>query len=478
MATTIIKVRNPYTGADDYEIAPPDLADMQAAVARLRAAQRPWQAQGIDARIAVLQAWKTALAERRTALLDALVADTGRRMISVYEVDGLGPAIDRWCRLAPELLAEAEGRSEAMPHLTFRTQLQPYPLVGVISPWNFPLTLSLIDVIPALLAGAAVAIKPSEVTPRFAAPLMDAIAAVPELAAVLTIFTGAGATGAALIELVDAICFTGSVATGRNVAEAAARAFIPAFLELGGKDPAIVLASADIERAATALLRGSILNSGQACQSIERIYVARPIYDAFLAALVAKAQAVEINYPAPERGHIGPIIFARQVAIIERQLADARAKGATIHSGGVIEDHGGLWCRPTVISNLTPAMALMREETFGPLLPVIPFDEVAEAVALANDSEFGLSAAVFAATLDEAEAVARTLDVGAVSLNDAALTGVMHEAEKNSFKLSGLGGSRMGPAGLTRFLRKKALIANSGHAMSIDAFQESAVPRF
>jgi acyl-CoA reductase-like NAD-dependent aldehyde dehydrogenase len=353
----------------------------------------------------------------------------------------------------------------------------PYGLVGVISPWNFPFLLSMLDTIPALLAGCAVLVKPSEVTPRFVAPLMASVREFPELAGVLAFVTGDGQTGAALIEQVDAVCFTGSVATGRRVAEACARRFIPAFLELGGKDPVIVLDSADPDRAAAVVLRASVQATGQACQSLERVYVHERVAAAFIGRLVARAEAVPLNYPDGRRGQVGPLIFARQAEIIAGQLADAVAKGARILTGGAIETHGGgLWLRPTVVTGVTHDMTLMTEETFGPVMPVMPFRDAAEAVRRANDSVYGLSAAVIG---DEAEAldVARQLNVGAVSINDGGLTTEVFDAEKNAFNLSGLGASRMGPSGLLRFLRRKALLIQHGTPRDMSSLDEKVPDR-
>jgi acyl-CoA reductase-like NAD-dependent aldehyde dehydrogenase len=358
-----------------------------------------------------------------------------------------------------------------LPQLRFRSQLAPYELVGVISPWNFPMLLSMIDAIPALVAGCSVAIKPSEVTPRFIEPLRATIEAVPALCEVLAILPGDGATGAALIDEVDAICFTGSVRTGRVVAEAAARNFIPAFLELGGKDPAIITASADLECAASATLRASVFNTGQACQSLERIYVEEPVYQPFVARLVKLAQAVTLNYPDIHQGQLGPLIFERQAEIIAEQIADALAQGAQVLTGGEIETlGGGLWIRPTVMTNVNHEMKLMTEETFGPIMPVMRFTTIDKAIQLANDSQYGLSAAVFAGAEAEAEVIARQINAGAISINDGALTGLMYEAEKNSFKFSGLGGSRMGPSGMRRFFRQKALIFQTGQPATLAQF--------
>ena len=468
-----IQVRNPRTGEADYSFTPASRSAVEDACKGLRAAREAWASADLDHRIGILRQFAKALEENKQVLVDALVDDTGRRAISIVEVDIVAPAIERWAEISKSLEEDPEGRSSALLFITYTITKRPYGLVGIISPWNFPLTLSIMDALPALLAGAAVIIKPSEVTPRFAAPLRDIIAGVEGLGDVLTVIDGDGETGSAIVDNVDVVCFTGSVPTGRAVGEQAARNFVPAFLELGGKDPAIVLESADVERAATALLRGSILNAGQACQSIERIYVARAIHDDFLALLIEKAEAVTLNTPDITKGHLGPIIFEKQATILAKQIEDARAKGATIHTGGEIEDHGGFWCRPTVITGVTNAMKIMQDETFGPLLPVIPFDTVDEAIAMANDSLYGLSACVFAGTDDEAIAVGRRIDAGGISINDAALTALVYEAEKNSFKLSGMGASRMGASGYMRFFRKQSFMVNTADVFPIDNFDES-----
>ncbi len=470
-----IQVRNPRNGQFDYSFTQPEPQELARRAGELRAAQREWAARPVESRVTVLQRWKDQLLMHRAAIVDALTTDTGRHLLAQAEFGGTVGAIDRWCAQAPRLIREEEGRSQAQPSITFCSQLVPYPLVGVISPWNFPLTLSLIDAIPALLAGCAVLIKPSEIAPRFAEPLRRSIHSVPDLAAVLDVVVGDGRTGAALTGLVDVVCFTGSVKTGRAVGRAAAEHFIPAFLELGGKDPVIVTGSADLELATDVVLRASVLATGQACQSLERVYVQDSIYDRFVQRLVEKASVVPINYPDLHKGVVGPLIFDRQADIIAEQIDDAIRRGAKVLCGGVVEIHdgGGRWIRPTVVVDVNHTMKLMTDETFGPVMPVMKFHAIDEAVALANEGIFGLSAAVIAGTLEEAEAIGRRIDAGGISLNDGALTGVMHEAEKNSFKCSGMGGSRMGAAGFLRFFRRKALIRQTGRPATIDMFDES-----
>jgi succinate-semialdehyde dehydrogenase / glutarate-semialdehyde dehydrogenase len=462
--TRSIPVRDPRTGKIDRSIEPPEPQQLQEKCRRARQAQTRWQEIGIEGRIQALQAWKQAIARHRQDLRTALVKDTGRLAVSELEIDSFLTSIDRWCALAPELLSSST-KTAAIPFIRIQQGFAPYPLVGIISPWNFPLLLATLDTIPALLAGCAAIVKPSEIASRFVVPLLATIEAVPELREVLTLIEGGGETGAALVEQVDLVCFTGSVATGRKVAEMAARRFIPAFLELGGKDPAIVLPSADLELATSAILWGSVVNSGQSCLSIERIYVAEGIFAPFLDRLVHKAKRLSLAYPTPDSGPIGPIISQQQAEIIQNHLQDALDKGATLCGGGQVENlDGGWWCRPTVLTGVNHRMKVMTEETFGPILPVMTFTTTEEAIHLANDTIYGLSAAVFAREAEEALAVAEQLNAGAISINDAALTALIHEGEKHSFQYSGLGGSRMGVAGFLRFVRKKAFLIKTNTA--------------
>ena len=469
----ILKLRNPRTGQFDYELETADIGLIEQCAAQAQKAQPDWFDGGHERRKQVFLKLADALVTHRDALSDALEQDTGRRRIARLEVDSVMGAIQSWCAMEPVDFMPDWTPGRRIPNLRHRAQFVPYGLVAVISPWNFPFLLSMIDTIPALLAGCAVIIKPSEVTSRFIAPFLAALNEISELKELLWVLPGDGTVAEALIDRVDCVCFTGSVATGRKVAAQAARRFIPAFLELGGKDPMIILEGADIEAAMDAALRGSVLSTGQACQSIERIYVARAIYEPFLSRLVAKANQVQLNYPDISRGDIGPIIFDRQAEILTDHIRDALDKGARLLTGGEIEHHGGgLWLRPTILVDVTHEMKVMREETFGPILPVMAFDTVDQAVDLANDSDFGLSAAIFARNIGEAEKVGRRIQAGAISLNDAALTALFSEAGKQSFKSSGIGPSRMGPDALQRFYRRKALIANDAAPLAISAFKE------
>ena len=248
-----VAVRNPRTGKEDYSFDAPDADELAGTAGALRASQPAWSAMGAEERGAVLIAWAESLKKNDQGLLKALIQDTGRTAIAKAEVMGFLTRIEGWAKSAPGMMTTEARRSNFFDTIRLESRNDPYPLVGVISPWNFPLLLSFIDALPALMAGCAVIIKPSEVTPRFAEPIMKSLKQHPTLASVLKVVAGDGQTGAALTPLVDAVAFTGSVKTGRLVGEAAAANFIPAFLELGGKDPAIILEDADIARAADAL---------------------------------------------------------------------------------------------------------------------------------------------------------------------------------------------------------------------------------
>ncbi len=454
-----ITVRNPRTGQDDYTIAALSRDALEQACAALREAQSTWAARPIEGRATVLRRFKAALDSHKEAILTALCADTGRESLSVVEIEALKGIIEQRCDQCVDVLAAPSGTSASEPSLEFSQQYVPYELAAVITPWNYPLILALLDAIPALLAGCAVAVKPSEVTPRFIEPLRHAIADVSELRDVLEVFAGDGETGSALIDLADTVVFTGSVRTGRAVLERAARQFKLSFLELGGKDPAIVLESADPRQSAEIVVRGAMENSGQLCCSIERVYVHTSRADDFVAELLDRASALTFNFPDARAGDLGPLIFEAQADIIRDHLDDATAKGATILLGGnIVNLDGGLWCEPTIIVNADHSMKIMNAETFGPIIPVMTYATEQEAIDLANDTTYGLSATVIGAESRALE-IAKGINAGGIWINDFDTMGAVGDkAEKNAFACSGLGGSRYGPGGFFRFLRKKALV--------------------
>jgi len=473
---TMLQARNPRNGQLDYSFQTADPAQVQAEVQAARTAQAAWFGGGLDKRMEALHAWAEVLEREGAEIVAALALDTGRQRISEEELGAVIHFIHGYCQHAPHVLAQPFKKFTNNPNVVFKTTFIPYPVVGVISPWNFPLVLSFIDAIPALVAGAAVVLKPSEVTPRFVEPLLASIAKVPALAGVLKVVRGGSDTGQALVAASDAIVFTGSIPTGRKIAVAAAEAFIPAFLELGGKDPAVVLKGADLARAATSILRSAIYNTGQVCYAIERVYVDAAIENDFIVELKKQAQILQRSHAVGDGGHYAPFIFANQGKIIQAQLDDALAKGAKMELGGKIETvDGAVWLDPTIVSNVDHTMSIMTEETFGPVVPVMRFHSEDEAAMLANDTQYGLSAAVFGPDTHTAGDFATRVFAGGVSINDTELPrGMMFDGEKTAFNMSGMGGSRYGATSILRYVRKRALMANEGDIKPLSDLAEVA----
>ena len=467
-----IQVRNPRTGENDYSFEATSSDEISNIVAELKQNQPSWASKSVDERADVLDQWAKMVAES-DELLEALIADTGRYFICTGEVAQLTKMVPGWRALGNKVFSEQEPLQSTVPSVTYTHQYKAFEVVGIIGPWNFPFLITLIDLIPALMAGSTVIVKPSEITPRFIKPIQDIIEKIPELHKVCRFVQGGGQTGQDLIENVDALCFTGSVKTGKLVYESGARNFIPVYAELGGKDPVIITEHADPIDSARIVLRASVQATGQACQSIERVYVHKSIAEKFTESLAQQASEVTLNYPDVRQGHIGPLIFDKQADIIADHLLDATEKGATILTGGEIEDHGGgKWVKPTVIKDVDHSMKVMTEETFGPVIPVMAYEKINNAIDLANDTIYGLSAAVLAGSHEEAADIAKQIDAGAVTLQDCGATTYVFDGEKNWFKLSGIGASRMGEMGMLRFFRKKVLYAQHGETHGINAMGE------
>jgi acyl-CoA reductase-like NAD-dependent aldehyde dehydrogenase len=441
-----MRVRNPRTGVYDYEIPDCNAAQIVQCCKQLRNHQDAWLRSGITNRIAVLQEWKQAIIVNKELLVGALAADTGRTWETIAEVDWVIDSIDKWC-------ATTSNFYEAYDNWI------PYQLVAVISPWNFPLALSMMDTIPALLSGAAVLVKPSEVTPRFIEVLNRTILSVPGLQKILLFTPGDAAIGAKIVELVDLVGFTGSIHTGKKIALAASKKLTPVLMEIGAKDPAIVMQGANLEIAATAILKGSTTNAGQNCLSFERIYVHESIHDALVDLLLEKTKALQLVTEDQHKGEIGPIIFEKQVLTINTHLEDAKTLGAIMLTGSNCceQIHGGFYCRPTILVNVTHNMLLMKEETFGPIMPIMSFSSTEEVIELANTTKYSLGAAVFSATDEEAADIANRIHAGSISINELALTAILHYGDQLSFNMSGIGGLKIGQENFSRFLKKRTI---------------------
>ncbi len=458
-----IPVENPATGQIVGTV--PDLgADAVAELARRgRAAQQSWEAFGFEARARVLKRAQKWLMDNQQRVIDTIVSETGKTYEDAVfaEIAYAANAFGFWAENAPKYLADERVRSSQLlvKGKKLLLRYRPLGLIGVIGPWNYPLTNSFGDCIPALVAGNSVILKPSEVTPLTSLLLAEGLreSGLPE--DVFQVATGRGGTGAALAEEVDMIMFTGSTRTGRKVAETAARRLIPCALELGGKDPMIVLSDADLERAANTAVYYSMQNAGQTCISIERVYVEEPVYDQFVAKVSEKIGALRVGAPhGPGSVEVGAITFAPQLETIEDHVGDALDKGARVLVGGHrVEGGGGRFYAPTLLVDVDHTMKIMTEETFGPTLPVMKVSDADEAVRLANDSPYGLGASVFSRDTARGEAVARRLEAGAANVNDALINYTVLELPMGGAKASGLG-SRHGAGGIRKFCAQQAIV--------------------
>ncbi|MEA2268945.1 MAG: hypothetical protein QOC64_1555 [Solirubrobacteraceae bacterium] len=464
-----IAVENPATGrviARVPDLGPGAVAELAA---RARAAQPAWEALGFAGRGRVLLRAQRWLLDNADRVIETIVAETGKAWedAQIAELAYGANAFGFWARQAPRYLADERVRSASVFVKGKRLVLRhrPIGLVGVIGPWNYPLTNSFGDCIPALAAGNSVILKPSEITPLTSLLLRDGLRACGLPDDVFQVATGRGETGAALIDAADMIMFTGSTETGRKVMARAAQTLTPVSLELGGKDPLIVLSDADLERAANHALYYSMLNTGQTCVSIERVYVEAPAYDAFVAKVTQKARALRHGAPAgPGSVDVGAMTHGPQVDVVERHVEDARAKGARVLVGGARGGGGGggLWYQPTVLADVDHGMAIMREETFGPTLPIMKVADAEEAIRLANDSPYGLGASVFCGDTARGEAIARRIEAGAVCVNDALINYQALELPMGGAKASGLG-YRHGAGGIRKFTQHQALLVSRVH---------------
>jgi len=461
LATDIITVQNPATGRAVGSV-PIDGPDVVAAKADLlRAAQPEWEAIGPRGRHKWLLMWQEWIFDNAGHITEVLMSETGKaRVDASLEAAVVADAIKYWAGHAEEFLADkrVSAHSPLYKVKKFTAVYRPLPLVGVITPWNFPLAMPGIDVPPALAAGCAVLLKPSEVTPLSAVEFVrgwSEVGAPP----VLGLTTGYGATGAALIEQIDMIQFTGSTATGKKVAVAAAQRLIPCSLELGGKDPAIVLADADLERAANGITWGGFFNSGQVCVSTERVYVEAPVYDEFVAKIAAKVGDLRQGQETSGFTYdIGAMATAAQRDIVARHVEEAVTAGAKVLTGGKPTGQGTFF-QPTVLTDVTHEMSCIAEETFGPTLPVIKVADEDEAVRLANDSRYGLSATVWTGDTARGERIARRLECGAVNINDALTNLFVFGLPMGGWKESGLGYRAGGSSGILKYCRQQAITA-------------------
>ena len=457
-----IAVENPATGQVIGHVDNMGPDEIRAMVDRARRAQPGWEALGFDGRAQVMLALRHWFVQNRDRVVDLLVSENGktREDALLAELFYICDALGFWAKQAPKYLADQRIKTHSMLLLGKKVVLRyrPYGVVGVIGPWNYPLTNSFGDCIPALMAGNSVVLKPSEVTPLTNLMLADAALECGAPRDVFQVATGAAGTGAALIDNVDMIHFTGSTKTGRKVAVEAAQRLIPCSLELGGKDPMIVLREADVDRAANMAVQWSMSNSGQVCIAVERVYVEEPVYDEFVEKVVARTRELRQGPPGEVgKVDIGAMTFPPQVDIVRDHVQDAVDKGAQVLVGGKPGAGPGQFFEPTVLTGVDHTMKIMTEETFGPTLPIMKVRDADEAVRLANDTRYGLNSSVFSKDVAHGEQVARRLHAGNACVNDALMNYLALEAPFGGSHESGLG-ARHGEAGIRKYCATQTLL--------------------
>jgi acyl-CoA reductase-like NAD-dependent aldehyde dehydrogenase len=451
-------IHNPANGAIAGEVRWTNPADVPTIAAGLRSAQREWEQRGASGRAKVLARFAVWLGEHRGEIEELLIKETGKSAAdAAQEVPMLIMIISYYIKTAEKALAP-EKRPAALPFMAIKkisVHYRPRPVVGIIAPWNYPVANALMDGLGALAAGCAVLLKPSERTPLTAEVLRRGWLECggPQ---VFELAQGAREVSEAVVDNVDYVQFTGSCATGSKVMERAARRLTPVSLELGGKDPMIVLEDADVDLAAHAAVWGAMFNAGQTCVSVERVYVLEQVYDQFVKAVVRDVKKLQIG--AGEGHDFGALIDEQQLSVTERHVREAVAAGAKALTGGQRTNTSGSFYPPTVLVDVDHSMACMTEETFGPTLPIMKVGSVEEAIRLANDSEYGLSGSVFSRDFDRAKEVALQLDCGAVNINDVITNLMCTTAPMGGWKTSGIGARFGGADGLRKFCRVETVV--------------------
>ncbi|HKJ24592.1 MAG TPA: aldehyde dehydrogenase family protein [Myxococcota bacterium] len=442
--------------------------EVHTAVERARKAQADWGALPVGERGRYLLRWLDVFLARQDEVIDCVIRETGKPRAEAIGMEVYAPcdALAYYAKRAERFLRPERRRVHGPMGLAKKLTLvwEPLGVVALVTPWNGPVALAMVPTVQALAAGNAVVHKPSEVTP-FSALVVKSIfdeAGMP--ADLYQVVQGDGETGAALVGAdVDKVSFTGSVETGRRVAEACAQRLVPCTLELGGKDAMIVCADADLDRAAEGAVLGSCMNTGHYCCGTERIYVEEAVHDAFVEKVVARTRALRqgVEGAGQDDVDVGAVFWDRQMEIIERHVDDARARGARVLVGGRRNpDLPGLFYEPTVIVDLDPGMEILRDETFGPIVAIVKVRDADEALRLANDSRYGLNGNVWTRDPERGFRLARALDTGGVCINDMALTYGLPEAPFGGRKDSGVGRVNGGADGLRGYCHAKPISAD------------------
>lgn len=458
-----IPVKNPVTGEIIGTIPVHTRQDVEDAVERARFAQKTWSALSVQTRADIMFRWTELIWEHQNEVIRTIRRETGKTDGTAFAELIVNEAMVGYYRHHAAALLRSQSRLAMIPFVhRARVHFHPYGVVGVISPWNFPFQLPFTDLIPALIAGNTAILKPSEITPFSAEIGVDLLykAGVPR--DVVQIVHGGGSTGSALVETVDYIAFTGSTATGRKIAARAGERLIPCSMELGGKHPALVLSDADIDTAATGLIRGAFENAGQFCMGVERAYVDESVYDHLLERLEHYMSLYTVGSGDGRDVFMGSLTNEREIERVEAHIKDALSKGATLYHGGKRRpDLGPLFFDPTILINTDHSMRVMKEETFGPMLPIMKVHGIEEAIRLANDSEYGLAASVWTRDLAKGEAVAKRLIFGDVGVNVPQMVIATPSLPSGGRRASGIG-RRNGAEGLKRYVAPQSIVINKG----------------
>ena len=411
---------NPATGEQFGQVAMANDEDIRQAHKELRLNFEVWRRKPVADRVRILRLLQEVIIDSVDEISAVINQDTGKsRQDGLIEAMMVVDRMHRYYHNAERWLQRRRVPPGLYIFRQYYTEPHPYGVVAVIGPWNYPFDLCLSPMLSALLAGNTVVLKPSEVTAATGVLIHKLIQQVPELAPYVRVLHGDGTVGAAIVDSnPDLVFLTGSTVTGKKIAEKTAQTLTPFLYELGGKDPMLVLEHADVKAAAKWGVWGAFYNTGQTCMGVERIYVVEAVYDAFVTAVLAETQKLKMGYSTDlnNPNHMGPLTFERQVQIVRDHLGDAIAKGGNVLTGGKIE---GLFIEPTVVVDVDHSMKLMREETFGPILPIMKVKDETEAIWLANDSKYGLSACVWSNDMRQAKRAAHRLEVGSVNINDA-----------------------------------------------------------
>ena len=440
-----IVCRDPSNGEEIGRVPLMGATEVLATVKRARQAQHAWSQLSFNARAKfILRAREIVLAQV-DEIANLISRETGKPPAEATSMEVV-PTLDLmhyFARNTERLLKRQKidiGQYELMGRGSY-IAYKPLGVIGIISPWNFPWATPVDEVVLALMAGNAVVLKPSELTSLSALKIGEVFKQAQLPDGLVEIVTGDGSTGAALVEAgIDKVMFTGSVATGKRVAEAAAKHLIPVVLELGGKDPMLVLEDANLTNAARAAVWGGFANAGQACASIERCYVHESIAQEFTDLVVQETRALKVGPPSGDAVDVGSMTNERQLRIVEDHIKDALDRGARVETGGRrLENTAGWFHEPTVMTNVDHSMELMRDETFGPVLPIMTFKTDDEAVRLANDSIYGLTAAVFTGDIARGRRLAERIEAGTVMINEVVYTHAIAQTPWGGVKQSGYG---------------------------------------